>query len=562
MKYAGRMRISLLLLLSLSCLPCTAQQAPQPAATESFLPSDAAFVGLEVEIPMRDGKHLAGDVYLPKGPGAHPVILIQTPYNKANARVWFKGEMRQRRGPLFSNTAYAFVLTDWRGRYASKDSLTPTTQGGSGLDGFDTVDWIAEQDWCNGKIGTWGGSAVAAVQFRTAKENPPKLVCMAPSVMPLNVGYDTYFRGGVVWAEFAKFLGRLGWNVYDQLIQHPVKDAFWTAIEAATFIKGEEVRVPTLLVSGWYDLYTDEVFEAFDTIRTRGGAMARVGTKMIMGPWLHSYLDTELQGELSYPNAVMYSAKKTIDFYDYWLSGVDNGFDREPPIAYYQMGAEEWRSSDVWPPEGVNDRPYHLHEEGVLSTSEPAADSEPSSYRFDPRNPVPTVGGPNLDRSLLRGPCDQRLTVSLRTDVLVFSTPVLEEDLPIAGMVRAKLYVASDRRDTDFTAVLVDMYPDGRWMLVNESIQRMRFRNTTSKEELMIPGEVYPVTIELGNTAITFQSGHRVGLLVSSSSYPKYDVNLNDGGPLYRAGEGEVATNTVFHDAERPSALSLPVDVR
>jgi len=529
---------------------------------ESFLSKEAPFDAFSVEIPMRDGKHLAGDVYIPKKHGKYPVILIQTSYNKKNIRVWFTGEMRHRRGPLFTNTHYAFVVTDWRGRFASKDALTPTTRGGSGQDGYDTFQWIIQQDWCNGKIGTWGGSALAGVQFRTAKENPPNLVCMAPSIMPLNLGYDIYFPGGVLWAEFSKFLGRLGWNVYDMLAQRPVKNAAWKAIEAATFVKGEEIRVPTLLVSGWYDLYTDGVLAALETIRTQGGEKARTNTKLIMGPWLHSYVDLERQGELSYPGAVMFSAGKTVAFFDHWLRDVDTGFEKEPTITYYQMGAEEWRSSEVWPPKTASDRSYYLYPGGELSTSKPAGGGEPSSYKFDPSNPMLTVGGANLDRSLLRGPCDQRQAASLREDTLVFNTPVLSEDLAIAGMVRANLYVSSDRPDTDFTAILIDMYPDGRWMLVCEGILRMRFRNTTEKEELMTPGTTYEITIDLENTALTFLKGHRVGVIISSSSYPRYDVNLNDGGPLYQGGKGVVATNSIYHDAARPSALILPVDTR
>jgi putative CocE/NonD family hydrolase len=382
---------------------------------------------------------------------------------------------------------------------------------------------------------------------------------IAPSVAPLNIGYDVYFPGGVIWAEFTKFFGRLGWDIYGQLIQHPVKDRYWKMLETTTFLEAGDIRVPNLIVCGWHDLYTDEVIATFEEIRTRGGDQARAHSNLIMGPWLHSYVDMERQGELDYPGAVGYANNKTIEFFDHWLRGIDNGFDEQAPIAYYQMGSDQWRFTDGWPPEATTATPYYLHDDGAVSTAAPEENIEPSSFRFNPANPAPTVGGAVLDISLKEGPHDQAFGLAFRPDVLRFMTPVLEEALEISGPVQARLFVSSDRTDTDFTAVLVDVYPDRRQMLVRDGILRMRFRNGTDREELMEPGTVYQVTIDIGNTAITFPEGHRVGVLISSSNYPKYDVNLNDGGPMYTSGEGQIATNSVYHDAEHPSVLVLPV---
>ncbi len=534
--------------------------APVAAREASFLPEESAFVGYEVQIPMRDGAELAADVYVPKGGGAFPVILIQTPYNKANQRIWFAADVSSRWGSLFDNTNYAFVVVDWRGRFASAAAAKPGVQGGSGQDGFDTVAWVAAQEFCNGKIGGWGSSALGGAQLKTAAEHPPDLTCIAPSVMPLNLGYETFFPGGVLWEEFVKMLGRLGFgDLYSALVQQPVRNQVWQTIEATTYIKPEDIQVPVLMIGGWYDLYTDGMVDAFRKLRAHGGDAARAHTTLVMGPWLHSGLDQERQGDLEYPGAVGYYSSTTSAFFDHWLRGLDNGFDSTPAFHYYQMGAEEWRYTDTWPPENSADTSFYLQPGGGLARTAPAADVAPSSYRFNPANPSPTVGGAVLDPSLKQGPYNQAFANAFRQDVLVFHSPVLEDELAIAGDVRAELFVSSDRPDTDFTAILVDVYPDRRQMFVAEGILRMRFREGTDKEVFMEPGTVYGATVDIGNTAITFPKGHRIGVILSSSSSPKYNVNLNDGGPMYAGGEGLVAINSVYHDADHPSALVLPV---
>jgi putative CocE/NonD family hydrolase len=196
----------------------------------------------------------------------------------------------------------------------------------------------------------------------------------------------------------------------------------------------------------------------------------------------------------------------------------------------------------------------------TLSTAGQKGAAEPLAIRFDPANPVPTVGGHILNPDVVRGAADQREKVESRADVLVFTTPVLKQDLALAGKVSADLYVSSDRPDTDFSVILTDVYPDGRSILVSEGIQRMRFRESTSAENLMKPGEIYRIKVELPNTAITFQKGHRLRAIVSSSDYPKYSANPNDGGALYDRHAGVVASNKVYVDAQHSSAIVLPVE--
>jgi uncharacterized protein len=559
-----RMWVSLILIFAalIGGRSLRAQQGAAPASNGSFLSASAAFIGQTVQIPMRDERAIAADIYIPKTGGKYPVVLIQTPYNKNLMRGGFAGQGRYGSQSLFTDSSYAFVVTDWRGKFASQDAQPAGTQPNLGADGFDAIAWIVKQEWSNGKVATWGPSALGRVQYETARSNPPNLVCAVPMVMALNLDYDSYFPGGVIWQEFVTRLGQIGFgtSIFDQLAARPINDDSWQKTQAATFIKGEDLRIPMLFIGGWYDIYTDKVMEAFQTARTAGGEKARAHSRLIMGPWIHG-TDQVRNGQLDYANAQSYGMKKAMAFIDYWVKDAPNGFDKqEPRISYFQMGTNEWRSTESWPPPGSRERAYYLHPDRSLSTKAPAsADGSAAAFDFDPSNPVPTVGGHLLDVAFNPGPMDQHEKVESRSDVLVFSTPVLEKDAVVAGKVRVKLFVSSDRPDTDFTAILTDVYPDGRSMLVTEGIRRMRFRNTTSKEELMTPGTIYPVTIELTNTALTFLKGHKVRVIVSSSNYPRFALNLNDGGRMYQKGKGLIARNSIYADKTHPSALVLPM---
>ena len=458
--------------------PLTARQQSTAPAQQSFLSPSAAFIGRVVQIPMRDGQSLTADVYLPKGGGKYPVVLIQTPYNKDPMRPSWLGEGRWGANSLFTDANYAFVVMDWRGKFASQSAQLPDKQPNFGEDGFDAIAWIVKQEWSNGKVATWGLSALGRVQYETARENPPNLVCAVPIVMPLNLDYDTYFPGGVLWEEFALMLGRIGFGaaIRDNLAARPVKNEAWQAM-AANFIKSEDFRIPMLFIGGWFDIYTDSVISGFETVRAKGGEKARTHSRLIMGPWVHG-IDQLKNGQLEFPAAHYFGMKKTRAFIDYWVRGIPNGIDKtEAPITYFQMGTNEWRTTESWPPKDSREQTYYFSSDKTLSTQTPKADVTPLTFRYDPANPAPTVGGHVLTPELQPGPADQREKVESRNDVLVFSTPVLEKDLAITGKVKVKLFVSSDRSDTDFTAILTDVYPDGRSISITEGIRRMRLRN-------------------------------------------------------------------------------------
>jgi putative CocE/NonD family hydrolase len=244
---------------------------------------------------------------------------------------------------------------------------------------------------------------------------------------------------------------------------------------------------------------------------------------------------------------------------DFYLRNENNGYENEPKIRYYQMGEDMWRYTDDW--YGLSDQAdtLYLDSGGVLSTNPPAI-SAPDTFLYDPRDPSPSIGGIRFDPfnlSLIVGPRDQRDSVESRDDALVYSTPVLSDTVAVAGDISCELHVSSDRLDTDFSVRITDVYPDGRSMLITEGIHRMRFRNSVTYEELMVPGDTYFVAIEMHNTAYTFLPGHRIRAIISSSDYPIFDNNLNNGDSLYVPGDTLVATNTVFHDANNRSRIVL-----
>ena len=549
------LRIKLYALLALACLPPV-------AADESFLPETSTFRGETALIPMRDGKSLAADIYVPKHAGKYPVVLVQTPYNRKLVRRHWTGEADDGANPLFTDTNYAFVVTDWRGRYESK-AAAGAEPANLVNDGFDTVGWVVAQPWSNGRVGTWGASALGRVQYMTARGHPEGLVCAVPIVMPLNLDYDIYFPSGVLWAEFADMLTRLGFspNLRQLLIAHPLRDQYWNALPAARETRAEDFEIPMLIIGGWYDIYADSVISAFQQVHAHGGPAAKAHSKLIMGPWVHAG-DVARTGDLEFPAANHYGIGQAHAFFDRWLRNQPNDFDRRAPITYFQMGSGDWRTTSEWPPRGANRenaRELYLRTDKSLATAKATAKAEPLGFTFDPTNPVPTVGGHVLAPELHSGPRDQREKVEGRPDVLVFTGSSLSKPLEIAGKVRARLYVSSDRTDTDIAILLTDVYPDGRSMLIGEGIRHMRLRNSLEKEELLTPGEIYPVTIEIPETALTFQPGHRIRVIVTSSDSPKFAVNWNDGGPMYSNGPGVKAANRIYMDQSHPSNITLPV---
>jgi predicted acyl esterase len=546
--------------------PPTKPAAAAAAAKWGGLPPGAS----EEWATLRDGVKLAGNVYKPTGPGPWPVVISRTPYLKdgrADPDKDPKGvktrEALAKQAKRYTDAGFVFVLQDVRGKGRSQgfDSVFQNDIE----DGYDSVEWAATQPWSTGNIGITGGSALGITSNAAAMAAPPHLkaayVVVAPFDSPL-----TSYPGGVL-----KEKDTLGWlkgqgvsdAVLDQTRVRVVDDVFWARV--AMSVGARYIHIPVYNVGGWYDIFNAGNVESFEYLQNEGAKGARGNQKLLMGPFGHG----PLSGNLDYPgfDRGSLAGDQELRWFDYWLKGADNGIMAEPPVSYFMMaGAEKGAispknrmlTSANWPPANREVR-YYLTPEKSLSIKPPAGEGAKISYRFDPANPVATVGGANL--TFERGPMDQR-AIPARPDYLRFTTPALDKDLTIAGPVKVELYGATDGLDTDFMAKLVDVYPDGYEALVLDAPVRARFRHGRMPDQvrMMTPGAPEELDIDLWSTAITFEKGHRIAVHITSSNSPRFEVNPNTGEA---AGEhkqaSRVATNSVYMDVSHPSALVLPV---
>jgi hypothetical protein len=509
-----------------------------------------------VMVPMHDGVRLATDVYLPdSAKGPFPVILMRTPYNKAG-------------GKGFANSAvqrgYVLVAQDMRGRFASEgnDSVVFHNDGwGKRRDGQETIEWIVRQPWCNGSVGTYGGSALGITQTMLAPGAPAALKAQYVQVAFDDMYSQGTYQGGVWrksliewWLKATKFDPKS----LEAFLKHPDYDSFWA--EANAEAQAPRIDAPGVYWGGWYDIFQQGTIDSFVTIQHEGGPHARGQCRLIVGPYAHGTFTG-----LTYPANSQHQpeAADTFRFFDHHLKGRTNGVEEEKPVHYYVMGdptdpkapGNLWRAADDWPPPSQA-TPFYLHADGRLTTKAPASADGKRTFRYDPADPVPTLGGQNLIPPI--GPVDLR-PLQLRKDVLVFSSDALPEPLEVTGRIRAELYISSDCPDTDFTAMLADEYPDGRSMLVTDGILRARFRNSFAKEELLQPSQTYKLDVDLWSTSLVFNKGHRIRVLLSSSNNPRFDPNPNTGHPFRADKERRVATNTVHLSAEHASYILLPI---
>lgn len=521
--------------------------------------------------PLRDGKSLAADLYLPAAAGRYPTILILTPYDRVRMRERLVGEEKL----IFDPEHYAYVVADWRGHFGSKDAAVGPKKNSLaqlGQDGFDTVEWIARQDWSDGRVGMWGPSALGRVQFQTAAERPLHLVCIVPLVAQFGYSYSQFYQGGVLKKSYLEGIGKVGFSPQTGLLAaHPAPDAFWGLIEGAS--QPGRIDVPVLMIGGWYDLHTDGVIETFRGLRSGGGPTARRNTWLILGPWHHTAMGHLNAGELQFPEAEDIPGKDAKAFFDFWLRDIrESEWEETPPVQYFQMGENRWESAQAWPPAETRPATWFLDGEGRLSPEKPI-ESGIDSFRYDPRDPSPTVGGMNLSflelsaatpertarlkDSIRAGPMDQRQRVESRPDAVVYTSLPLERGLPVLGNVRVELHVSSDCPDTDFAVRLCDVLPDGRSMLVTDGIQRMKYRGAA--QDSLEPGKVYAVRIGLAVTATTFLRGHRLRVIITSSNAPRFEPNSNSGPGPAPAGDVRVATNSILHGPEYASSITLPL---
>jgi putative CocE/NonD family hydrolase len=572
---------------------------------------DTILIEKDVMMPMRDGVHLAANVYRLAGAGPQPVILARTPYDK-NAIV--NGDDTIDLLQLVQ-AGYVIVIQDTRGRCASEGEFNAMVQ--ERKDGADTVAWAAAQPWSNGLVGTFGGSYVGTTQWMAALENPPALRAITPLVTWSDLFEGMQYIGGVnvlmglLWSaamsmeeirrrvadgrlpsEASKNVGapmsdpvaaqsHLPLDGFPQMrelapyyfewLNHPMPGEFWRP--ASPNAGYANITVPALNIGGWYDAFLLGTLENYTGMKQRGGSrIARQHEHLVIGPWTHggytgSYLDREFGASAS---VLACELQKThLRWFDRWLKGVENGIEQEKPVKIFVMGIDQRREEDDWPLPDAQERNYYLHSDGQANTlngdgglsTDPPGQEPADIYLYNPRRPVPTLGGQGLLLGLNAvGPRDQR-PVEARDDVLVYSTPPLEKPIEVTGPVTLQLFVASSARDTDFTGKLVDVFPDGRAITLTDGALRARYHRSFTEPELLEPNTVYELRIDLWATSNVFLTGHRIRLEVSSSNFPKLGRNTNTGGTIASEGLDRClpAINQVFHNNAHPSRLILPI---
>lgn len=558
-----------------------------------------------VPFEMRDGILLRADVYLPKGSGKFPAILIRTPYNKEH---FDQGLF----SPLtYARAGYAVVVQDIRGRYASEGMWERTRMFEvEAVDGYDSVEQIALQPWSNGKVAMAGGSYLTAMQWIAAMANPPHLKASTPYIGDISphIGPPPE-TGAVSFYSVANALPLTALDLVDKLEQNgedlselrqhlerairdpnwvihylPFKDIPFARYEPIRLMleqrlhppsreeilkrkRYEKIRIPGMHIGGWFDQLEQAIFTNYLKVKELAGSeYARNSQHLLVGPWDHGNIRSFLGNVEFGPSAADEIALKKylIQFYDRYL------MDKEifiPYVRYFVMGRNEWRTSEEWPLPNTDWQTWFFHSggrantrrgDGVLNRKPPS--SEPTDvFLYDPLQPVPTVGGKLLPMAgMVPGPVDQSI-IEKRNDVLCYTSDELEADLEVTGPLEICLYASTSAKDTDFTAKLTDVWPDGRSILVAEGIQRASYRNWNYEKERIKPDTVLEYTISLGHTSHVFRKGHRIRVQISSSNFPLYDRNMNTGRSMGEDVTGVIARQTIYHDEQYPSHIVLPV---
>jgi uncharacterized protein len=538
-----------------------------------------------VSVPMRDGVILRADVYRPDDAGPAPALLLRTCYDRSVPMVPLSGI------DVDAATAagYAVVCQDVRGTYGSDGAFYPFLA--EAADGYDTVEWVAEQPWCDGGVGMIGRSYAATCQWLAASQRPPHLRAICPVVTGSDFFRGWVYQGGAFQLGFNLFwvwmMSKRGrgspkpeqlfthlplktvelpdpeWgSFYFDWLEHSRDDEYWSSLSVNR--RYRDIDVPALVVGGWFDVFLGGTLENFVRLPVESGSeRAQAGTRLLVGAWAHG----STYGLFPDHSFGLYERNDGIDFADVQLAffdrhvRADGGADAEPRVRLFVMGRNEWRDEDAWPLARAREEAWHLRTGGRLSVEPPGAE-EPDVYAYDPADPAPTVGGPtSLPPRVMRtnsGPLDQT-SVEERDDVLVYTSAPFPEPAEIVGDLCARLHVATDAVDTDFTAALVDVFPDGACNLIQDGIQRMSLREPELGRRLLEPGRVEEVEIDLWATAYRLGAVHRLRVEVSSSEFDRYDRNLNTAELPHEGTETVIARQSVFHDASRPSHVLVPL---
>jgi hypothetical protein len=528
-----------------------------------------------VKIPMRDGVKLAADIYFPVGVSKAPVILTRTPYGKHDGEI---------RGKFWARRGYIRVIQDVRGRFASEGQWEALIH--EPKDGYDTIEWLARQPWCTGKVGMIGGSYLGWVQWLAAVEHPPHLATIVPNVSPPDPFHNLPYDHGAVglmglagWFQIIETNARdpdeaLAGKNWDELLKvlpvinidkavlgresltwrhwmaHPTADTYWRALMFPGRLK--DVRIPVFHQSGWFD--GDGIGSKLNYLAT--ASYGHVLQKLTIGPWPHADTASRSLGDRDFSGAAAIDLQRDyLRWFDYWLKGMDNGILKEPLVSMFVMGSNRWLHGATYPLPETRFEKLYLAGGGRLTFTPPTGAQAADRYVYDPGDPTPD---PGYDDSAKR----QQMT-AVRKDILVYTTPPFEKPYTIAGPLSAVLYASSSARDTDWFVHLLDVDPDGKCLLLwgNNSVGllRARYRNSVVKPALIEPGKIYKYAIDLWHSGITIAPGHRLRVEIASGDFPTFSRNLNTGGNNETESRFLSATQTVYHNGRHPSHILIPV---
>lgn len=508
-----------------------------------------------IHIPMRDGKELSTDLYLPSSESRGlPCILLRSPAGRG-AEHW-------KPFAKMAQAGYVIAIQDTRSALDEEGKTLPFIADGWGKlqDGYDTVEWLAKSEYTNGKIGTWGSSALGITQLLMAPSHPPHLVCQYMMMSAASLYHHCLFPGGQLLKNQVE--GWLGLYARDSGVLHyvshrPFYNEFWKQLNAMDV--AHQVNVPGLHMGGWFDTFLQGTLDAFTSRQNEGGKGAKGTQKLIIGPWTHFWPASQELGDFKIPQAGQQPPFdiSPMAWFNYYLKGMDTGIEKLPNVIYYVMGpfdespssGNRWRTSDVWPVPATQ-TPYYLAENQGLQLEVPVKGK--AAYTYNPEHHIETQGGRNL--FLKSGPVDQK-KIENRPDILVFTTPVLTEDVEVTGNIKAKLFFTTDQQDTDFIVHLCDVYPDGRSILIAEG----GYRLATMQREKNLTSQPIEVEINLWATSMVFAKDHAIRMTISSSSYPRYEKNVNIGLLGCHAGKCQPAHNTIYMGKEYPSQIILPI---
>ena len=550
-----------------------------------LLLATSAFAEVKTEtitIAMRDGVKLTADLYRDEAITKAPVILTRTPYDRTKQ----KGT-----GEKWAKAGYIFIAQDCRGKFGSEGTFAPYNN--EGQDGYDTIEWITRQPWCSGRVGMMGGSYVGGVQWQAAAEQPPGLAVIAPQATWSSFYRNLHLGGSVRLSLIAGWIAgnspkpegakpknfneallhlplsevdtAIGWDMpwLDAFLTHPEPNGFWTRLDLTSRLP--DLQLPALHVVGYHDYFSRESVDNFMIMQKQArDEKTRQQQRLILGPWDHGTIGKTKVAE------VEFGQEAAVDLFAIQLDWFERHLKQDaaalskpfPPVRYFSMGDNVWHDAQTWPPEGFKATSFYLQSDGKANTrrgngllllEKPTADQPADTFRADPANPTPSTP----KKAAVWGPVDQSATED-REDVLVYTSQAMKEPLTFAGNAEAKLHVSTDTPDADWAVKLIDVHPDGFAQNIARGILRGRYRNSLLKPELMKPGQVYEITVDLGPVAATIAKGHQLRVDISGADFPLYDRNANTAEGI-RGAKTAIATEQVHHRPGTLSRLILPV---